>query len=85
MRIEKMFNELIAEMVANGWEVFWKNFTTIITDCHELKYHAFVRFTRNGNSVELSAQDVYTIKGMESEIAKFHEKVKFMKELGIID
>lgn len=85
MTVERMFNELIAEMVANGWEVFWKNFMTITTDCHELKYHAFVRFTRNGNSVELSAHDVYTTKRMESEIAKFYERVEFLREKGIID
>jgi hypothetical protein len=78
-----MFNELIAEMVANGWEVFWKSFMTITTN--GLKFHAFVRFTRNGNFVELSAQDVYTTERMESEIAKFYKKVKFLKEKGMID
>ncbi len=84
MTVERIFNAMVANMVANGYEIFWQNFMMVVTDSGHLKHRAFVRFTKNGNSVEFSSQDVYSEKEMEEKIAKFYERVEYLKENGYL-
>lgn len=82
--VERIFNAMVANMVANGYGIFWQNYSTVV-DYGHVKHRAFVRFTKNDKTIEFSSQDTYSEEEMQEKIDKFYERLERCKKMGYID
>ena len=71
--VEVIFNAMVANMVENGWKVFWKRYDSTVNGT-SIKYTATAIFTKNDVRKEFSTV-VYNKSQMKKEIEKFMTKV----------